>query len=298
MKNDLDYKPENIELEEDLYNYTKTATLQNLNTDHMMTTHPDSIPTEKTNKDAPIIMTLDIESGKTDKILIFFDSNPDKIAYDFCKKHNLNFESLEFLKQEIQKQIDENVQKIEESKRQITDVRENNTLISDRTNNCVIITDEKDDYNTAKTERKIYKDKEKSNNKMFSYEIFMNRNKAEETKDNSLIKKCNSSIFNRLYMMNNKKAKNENHINNNNDLGNIRKKRTNSNNKNDSINFGINTGERMYQRAMKQKEESMRKMQKLKEIEMKTLNDNCTFSPKLISSSSQIGLSNLKVSIV
>jgi len=296
MKSDLEFKHENIELEEDQFSYTKTGTYQNLNTEQLMTTYPDTIPTEKTSKDAPIVMTLDIESGKTDQILIFFDSNPDKLAYDFCKKHNLNFESLEYLKAEIQNQIKENIQKVEECKRQASEINENSNLISDRQKNN-LNTHEKEINLTENSElSSIRKNKEKiNNNVMFSYEIFLKNKNAEEKKDNSIIKKSNSSIFNRLYTMNNKKPKNEILVNDNGNNEIQKKKRTKSSNRNDSISLGINTGERMYQRAMKLKEETMRKIQKVKENEMKTLNENCTFSPKLISTPS--GLSNLKVNV-
>jgi hypothetical protein len=294
MKNDLEFKYENIELEEDQYSYNKAGTYQNLNTEQLMTTYPDTIPTEKTSKDAPIVMTLDIESGNTDQILIFFDSNPDKLAFDFCKKHNLNFESLAYLKAEIQNQIRENVQKVEDHKRQESEINENSHLISDRKKEN---THEKDINLTENSElSNIRKNKEKiNNNVMFSYEIFLKKKNAEEKKDNCVIKKSNSGIFNKLYTINNKKTKNEILVNDNANNETHIKKRTKSSNKNDSINIGINTGERMYQRAMKLKEETMRKMLKVKENEMKTLNDNCTFSPKLISTPS--GLSNLKVTV-
>ena len=161
MKSDLEFKHENIELEEDQFSYTKTGTYQNLNTEQLMTTYPDTIPTEKTSKDAPIVMTLDIESGKTDQILIFFDSNPDKLAYDFCKKHNLNFESLEYLKAEIQNQIKENIQKVEECKRQASEINENSNLISDRQKNN-LNTHEKEINLTENSElSSIRKNKEK-----------------------------------------------------------------------------------------------------------------------------------------
>ena len=41
----------------------------------------------------PYVMTVDLEEGKSDKLEIFFDSIPEKLAFDFSKKHNLDFKT-------------------------------------------------------------------------------------------------------------------------------------------------------------------------------------------------------------
>ena len=54
------------------------------------------------------IMKVELDQGKIEKIKIKPDSNPIKIAYLFCHKHNLEFDSLEYLINKI-KQIKENI---------------------------------------------------------------------------------------------------------------------------------------------------------------------------------------------
>jgi hypothetical protein len=46
-------------------------------------------------------MTIEIDQGKTQKILIFPDSDPEELSYEFCKCNNLDFGSMKYLKQEI-----------------------------------------------------------------------------------------------------------------------------------------------------------------------------------------------------
>ena len=59
----------------------------------------------KNNADAPFIMTIEVEEGRNDKIYIYFDSTAEDLAYDFCKKNNLDFSSLRYLTDEIGKLI-------------------------------------------------------------------------------------------------------------------------------------------------------------------------------------------------
>jgi hypothetical protein len=54
------------------------------------------------------VMKVELDQGKIEKIKIKPDSNPIKIAYLFCHKHNLEFDSLEYLINKI-KQIKENI---------------------------------------------------------------------------------------------------------------------------------------------------------------------------------------------
>ena len=53
-------------------------------------------------------MKVELDQGKIEKIKIKPDSNPIKIAYLFCHKHNLELDSLEYLINKI-KQIKENI---------------------------------------------------------------------------------------------------------------------------------------------------------------------------------------------
>lgn len=49
----------------------------------------------------PFVMTIEIDQGRTQKILVFPDSDPEELSYEFCKNHNLDFGSLKYLKHEI-----------------------------------------------------------------------------------------------------------------------------------------------------------------------------------------------------
>jgi hypothetical protein len=57
---------------------------------------------EQENIDEPIyIMTLELEEEKLEQIKIFSNSDPDQLAYTFCKEHNLDFSAMEYLKEKI-----------------------------------------------------------------------------------------------------------------------------------------------------------------------------------------------------
>ena len=54
------------------------------------------------NIDEPIyVMTLALEQGKSEKIEIYENSDPAQLAYDFCSKNNLDFNALDYLKEQI-----------------------------------------------------------------------------------------------------------------------------------------------------------------------------------------------------
>ena len=47
------------------------------------------------------IIKIELEQGKPETINITQDSNPVQIAYKFCHKHNLEYDSLEYLCKKI-----------------------------------------------------------------------------------------------------------------------------------------------------------------------------------------------------
>ena len=54
------------------------------------------------NNEEPIyVMTLALEQGKSEKIEIFSDSDPSELAYNFCQKNNLDFNALDYLREQI-----------------------------------------------------------------------------------------------------------------------------------------------------------------------------------------------------
>lgn len=59
---------------------------------------------ELINKKEPsYVMTIELEKGKSDNIQIYIDSSSDELAFDFCKKNNLNLKAMQFLSGEINK---------------------------------------------------------------------------------------------------------------------------------------------------------------------------------------------------
>ena len=56
---------------------------------------------DKEKKEPIYIMTLELEKGNPEKIEIYPDTNPQKLATYFCKKHNLDYNGLDYLKQKI-----------------------------------------------------------------------------------------------------------------------------------------------------------------------------------------------------
>jgi hypothetical protein len=67
----------------------------------------------KDNEIPPFIMTIDIDQGKSEKIKIFFDSNPEELAFDFCKRNNLDYNAMQYLSEEIKNVIANNIEPVQ-----------------------------------------------------------------------------------------------------------------------------------------------------------------------------------------
>ncbi len=97
MINDGKKHPEHLE-----DNLTNESDRQNTEENKTLSNNDES----KNNADAPFIMTIEVEEGRNDKIYIYFDSSAEELAFDFCKKNNLDFNSLKYLTEEIGKLIE------------------------------------------------------------------------------------------------------------------------------------------------------------------------------------------------
>lgn len=53
------------------------------------------------NEEPIYVMTLALEQGRSEKIEIFANSDPKELAYNFCRKNNLDFSALDYLKDQI-----------------------------------------------------------------------------------------------------------------------------------------------------------------------------------------------------
>jgi hypothetical protein len=58
---------------------------------------------EITKSEPSYIMTIELEKGKSDIIKIYSDSTSEELAFEFCKKNNLNLKAMQFLSSEIGK---------------------------------------------------------------------------------------------------------------------------------------------------------------------------------------------------
>ena len=56
---------------------------------------------EKPKREPIYIMKLELEKGNPEKIEIYADSNPQKLATYFYKKYNLDYNGFDYLKQKI-----------------------------------------------------------------------------------------------------------------------------------------------------------------------------------------------------
>ena len=81
----------------------------------------DANSQEQLNIDRDPLFTMSVELGeeKTDTIPIYEDSTPEKLAYEFCKKHNLDFQTLNYLSNQIRNFRLENQQQQEAQQQQI-----------------------------------------------------------------------------------------------------------------------------------------------------------------------------------
>ena len=53
------------------------------------------------NEEPIYVMTLALEQGRSEKIEIYANSDPKELAYNFCRKNNLDFSALDYLKDQI-----------------------------------------------------------------------------------------------------------------------------------------------------------------------------------------------------
>ena len=150
-------------------------------------------------KHEPIyIMTLELEKGNPEKIEIYPDSNPEYLATYFCKKHNLDYNGLDYLKQKIR-----NVLKL--------NIKENKTSNNNYNNDI----QNKENIVNNSTKRNNNKSKPRINNNIKEKQY---KNIKTENKYNNRIKKKIKLIEN-INKINNKK----NTISNNNNKNNIKK---------------------------------------------------------------------------
>ena len=67
------------------------------------------------NDNLPLLtMSLELDNGLTEQINIYRNSDPETLAFEFCKEHNLELDSVNYLKEQIQKLLNETKEAEEE----------------------------------------------------------------------------------------------------------------------------------------------------------------------------------------
>lgn len=267
------------------------------------------------NQNNKELTILYIQLGENEKktIKIYNDSNPEQIAYDFCIKNNLDFESL----QQITFQIKQAIQPKEEltlmeqkfeKDIQIEDKTDepNLSLINnnkkEQNNNNLDLSDlpesreeRKDNLKTSQNNKKLIEQKnvsfgntsfqQKPKNKKPSYlsptESYSSKIKVN---NDNIQKEFNNISFS--YGNTNDYINNQSNINNN--IQQVNKSNISScknlkqfQNKNININNTLNYGERLYHKGLKLQDKTNQKLNILKLKIEKVNQKNNTFYPKV-----------------
>ena len=105
------------------------------------------------------VMTVELEKGKSENIKIFANSKPEELAYEFCKRNNLDFSSLSYLTNEILNLIKD------------IDISNNNNLLENEP-----IEEVEEEYYTHSVEKSNFK--KKINNNILN-DILENENQKD-----------------------------------------------------------------------------------------------------------------------
>ncbi len=166
---------------------------------------------EQENIDEPIyIMTLELEEEKFEQIKIFSNSDPDQLAYTFCKEHNLDFSAMEYLKEKIDDLIQKFKNKsddsqIEEVESEININESNNSIIKNSKN---ILNKKIENNNCNKFNNQNINNLNKNDEFTFNNERNYQENEIDE--DNK-----NNNENNEKKDINNEKDESKNNINEN-----------------------------------------------------------------------------------
>lgn len=171
-------------------------------------------------------MTLELEKGKPEELKIYSDSDPIQLASYFCKKHNLDYNGLDYLKEKIQTLLNQNnINLISSEKEEITN---NNNKISDKVNN-LNNQNKMNVYNDLKSPKQNKKKINILNNKKIRRNKSSSKKQSHKCKARIENNENSDKIFNKLYKeIKYKDIKNENRYNN--ELNNKIKEISNINN--------------------------------------------------------------------
>jgi len=132
------------------------------------------------------VMTVELEEGKSQAIKIYADSTPNELAFEFCKKNNLNITAMNYLTEQIKVLLDQLYNKLELVKR-------NTGLISEDEHQCIQEVDEEN----YQTEARKSGGNSLTPNSRFNYIEGTNENDSEKcNRKINKLKRQNEKIYN------------------------------------------------------------------------------------------------------
>ena len=168
---------------------------------------------DKQKKEPIYIMTLELEKGNPEKIEIYPDTNPQKLATYFCKKHNLDYNGLDYLKQKIG-----NILKQNNKNKSISPI---NNYTDDAQNKENIRNENIIDINSNKPNKSNIDSYTTSANYNKSKSKINHDKKEKQYTDNKIENKYNSRLKHKINSIENQKVNNideENNAYNKNDI--------------------------------------------------------------------------------
>ena len=166
---------------------------------------------EKPKKEPIYIMKLEFEKGNPEKIEIYADSNPEYLATYFCKKNNLDYNGVGYLKQKISNLIQQNKNK------NISNIQNKENINNNNDKNGLNNFQSNNNYTTTNNNYSKLKQKISRNIKKINYID----NKTENINNNRIRKKINK--IENIYKTNNN---NQNIQKINNNINKIKKSNT------------------------------------------------------------------------
>ena len=150
-------------------------------------------------KEEPIyIMTIELEQGKNGNLPIYLNSNPEELSFNFCKQNNLDYNSMDFLKNQIIKfkndflNNDKNLltptieEEIDEESTRQNNINNNNNIINDNSNNSYIL---KNNENINSNENKAFNHNLLSKNAIYPNKIIRKNPVILKNKNKKSIRK-------------------------------------------------------------------------------------------------------------
>ena len=150
-------------------------------------------------KEEPIyIMTIELEQGKNGNLPIYLNSNPEELSFNFCKQNNLDYNSMDFLKNQIIKfkndflNNDKNLltptieEEIDEESTRQNNNNNNNNIINDNSNNSYIL---KNNENINSNENKAFNHNLLSRNSIYPNKIIRKNPVILKNKNKKSIRK-------------------------------------------------------------------------------------------------------------